>query len=270
MFKLFFIILFTTLLLRAQDGGDIFLIDSYITPEIPHEIKILFYTNDSVKSKIIFNKKDEFVVSSEYATEHFFQLPLKKLKSDSSSIPFEISVETQSGKRYKGDIYDLYLPEDYELNMEDESAFVNLCVGTFLYLLPMPTYFFDNNSSNFALLKELPVVAFYNGGYNYPNGYIAVEYSYVFEKNSPNFLRIGYKHIFQTNTIKYISFGVNYTTDFNGFNGISPEISLGLFEFYDTFTFYFRYRFNVKPSSDFENFHEISIGLFTSVFSFNY
>jgi len=55
--------------------------------------------------------------------------------------------------------------------------------------------------------------------------------------------------------------------DFNTNQGISPELSVGLFTIKDTFTFYARYRYNLKLHTEGTNFHEITIGLYSGFFS---
>lgn len=264
-------LIFTTC--YAQDEFseiDIFVIDSYVTPEEPHKVILTFFTSEDVKAKIKFDGNDELVVSNEYLEEHKFEILLSKLKYDSTSIPYKIEVENKNGKKVISEEFDLYLPEEYNFEIKNNSNFLDLCIGGVWYLIPAPTFVLHGSESNFSLTKEFSIISFYGAGYNYPSSYVALEYSYLFDVKSPNYLRIGYKYIFQTKIIKYVSPGINLTTNFNGFNGISPEISFGLFKFYETFTLYARYRYNFKPGNSFENFNEISIGLFTSSISFNF
>jgi hypothetical protein len=108
----------------------------------------------------------------------------------------------------------------------------------------------------------------FRGSYKYPSGYIAAEYSHIFGAPQKNFLRLGYKHIMEIPGIEYVSPGLNVFTNFSGFNGVSPELSVGLFKIFNTFTVYTRYRFNFKPGETESNFHEFSIGLYSSFFSF--
>ncbi|VAX28350.1 hypothetical protein MNBD_IGNAVI01-1014 [hydrothermal vent metagenome] len=248
---------------------DIFIIDSYVTPEEPYKAKITFFTSDSATSLLKFENGLRFDVSNKPADEHKFVISLDSLDADSTVLSYRVVISDRSGKTKVSEIYDLYLPEEFELKMKDQSGFMNVCLGGILFLMPFPVYVNSSGSGYFSLTKEFPVISFYGHGYNYPAGYISLEYSYIFNAENRNYLRLGYKQIFQTGFIKYISPGVNVTTNFKGFNGISPEVSFGLFDFYDAFTFYVRYRYNFEPGSDFEDFHEISIGLFTSSFSFN-
>jgi hypothetical protein len=82
-----------------------------------------------------------------------------------------------------------------------------------------------------------------------------------------NYFRIGYKHLIDIPGIEYVSPGINGFTNFQGFNGISPEVSLGLFKILNTFTLYTRYRYNAKPGDSGSGFHEISIGLYSGFFA---
>lgn len=248
---------------------DIFIIDSYVTPEEPYKAKITFFTSDSVVSMLRFENGLEFNVSDEPTDEHKFVISLDSLEADSTVVSYRVIISDQSGQKKESELYDLYLPQEFELKMKDQSAFMNVCLGGIMFLMPFPVYVNSSGSEYFSLTKEFPVISFYGHGYNYPAGYISLEYSYIFNAENRNYLRFGYKQILQTGFIKYISPGLNVTTNFKGFNGISPEVSFGLFDFYDAFTFYLRYRYNFKPGSNFEDFHEISIGLYTSSFSFN-
>lgn len=261
----------------AQEEIDIFIIDSYVTPELPHTIRITFFTSESVKSKIIFKGNKEISVSTDYKEDHNFEIPLESLKYDSTKIPFEIIVEDRNGKMSSSDFFDLYLPEEYNLNIKNNSNLLDLCLGGIWYLIPSPTLTNVDSRLNYSLTKEFPLVSFYGEGYNFPISYFSIEYSYLFNSGSTteinkhrNFIRVGYKYIFQTDIIKYVSPGINLTTNFNSFNGISPEISFGLFKFYETFTLYVRYRYNYPFDSSYKDFHELSIGLFTSSISFNF
>lgn len=248
---------------------DIFIIDSYVTPEEPYKAKITFFTSDSVTSLLRFENGLKFNVSVEPSDEHKFVISLDSLEADSTVVSYRVIIYDQSGQKKESELYDLYLPEEFELKMKDQNGFMNVCLGGIFFLIPFPVYVNSSGSGYFSLTKEFPVISFYGHGYNYPAGYISLEYSYIFDAENRNYLRLGYKQILQTGFIKYISPGLNVTTNFKGFNGISPEVSFGLFDLYDAFTFYLRYRYNFKPGSNFEDFHEISLGLYTSSFSFN-
>lgn len=257
--------------LSAQTSEtEIFIIDSYVTPEKPYKIKISFFTSDSVKSKLILDNKHEVQVSAAYNEDHTIEVLLTKFPFDSTEVPFFVIVESKSGIVDTGDVYDLALPADYELQKDDESMLTVCCFGGVIFGMPQPTFVGIDGESYFSLAKEIPVFSIYGSGYNYPVGYIGLEYAYIFNAPYKNFLRLGYKHIFKIDVLEYISPGLNGFTDFLGFNGISPELSVGLIKIYNAFTIYGRYRYNFKPSNSEENFYEISIGLYSNFFSINF
>lgn len=250
---------------------DIFVIDSYVTPEKPHRIKITFFTSTPVYSKLILNNEHELAVSDTLSDNHIFELNLSGYKFDSTTIPYYIIVRDENDRSAKSELYDLALPDDNELLKGKGSSFFTICCfGGIIFGLPSPTYVVAKEKSYFSLSKEIPIVSFYKGGYNYPIAYVSLEYAHIFEAVRKNYLRLGFKYIFQTGFIEYVSPGVNGFTDFKGFNGLAPEISLGLFKIYNVFTVYTKYRYNFNPGEKSEFFHEISIGLYSNFFSINF
>jgi hypothetical protein len=135
-------------------------------------------------------------------------------------------------------------------------------------MVPAPVYVKAKDKDYFSLTKEIPMFFIRSRGYQYPTGYFSAEYSHIFNAQVKNYFRLGYKHIIEIPWIEYISPGFNGFTNFKGFNGISPEVSLGLFRIANTFTFYTRYRFNAKPSEAGSEFHEFNIGLYSGFFAF--
>ena len=252
---------------QDENSIEIFVIDSYITPEKPHKLILSFFTSDSTTSQVIIDEKYEFDVSTILMEDHYFEMEISSLRFDSTVVPFKIIAIGKNGFETFSETFDIYLPYEYELIKNDNSSLLNVCVGGLIFLFPSTIYVVDNGNDFFSLSKELPIISFYSGGYNYPFGYISLEYAYIFNSGASNYLRLGYKQIIQTKLIEYISPGINLTTNFLGFNGISPELSFGLFKFYDVFTFYARYRYNFDLPAGSNNFHEFSIGLFTAVLS---
>ena len=252
---------------QDENAIEIFVIDSYITPEKPHKLILSFFTSDSTTSQVIIDEKYEFDVSTILMEDHYFETEISSLRFDSTVVPFKIIAIGKNGFETFSETFDIYLPYEYELIKNDNSSLLNVCVGGLIFLFPSTIYVVDNGNDFFSLSKELPIISFYSGGYNYPFGYISLEYAYIFNSGASNYLRLGYKQIIQTKLIEYISPGINLTTNFLGFNGISSELSFGLFKFYDVFTFYARYRYNFDLPAGSNNFHEFSIGLFTAVLS---
>jgi hypothetical protein len=253
--------------LSAQsDSIEIDIIDNFVTPEIPHNFVLSFFTNEKTKSKILIDNKYQYVVSDEFNDIHKTRVDISKLKFKEKDVPFVIIVEDSTGKRYTSEKYDFQLPQ--EMKVQSESNFLLLCLfGGTVFLLPSPTYIFTKSDNYFSLTKEIPLISISKKGFTYPAGYFSLEYSHIFNAPRRNFLRIGYKHIIEIPGIQYISPGINGFTDFKGFNGISPEVSVGLFKILDTFILYARYRYNVKPGETGSKFQEISLGLYSNFFS---
>jgi len=249
-----------------EDSIEVYVIDSFIPPDNPTIFNLSFFTSQPAKSKVIFDEELEFEVSNELSEEHRIQIDLTKTDFKSKNVSYIIFVEDSSGKTNQSDKYEFELQE--EIHMETESNFILLCLfaGT-VFLLPHPVLVITEEENYFSLTKEIALFSF-RGSYRYPAGYIAAEYSHIFNAPHKNFLRLGYKHFFETSVIQYISPGLNGFTNFKGFNGISPELSIGWFKIWNTFTVYTRYRFNFKPGESENNFHEISLGLYSSFFSF--
>ena len=256
-------------LIKAQDEPDsmeVDLIDSFVTPEIPHTFVLSFFTSIPAKSKVLIDNKYTYDVSTDLTDSHKANIDLSKLEFKTIDVPFVILTEDSLGRHYTSETYDFELPQ--EVKVEGRSALLQLCLfGAVDFLVPSPVYVKAKDNSYFSLTKEFPLISLRGSGYKYPIGYFSAEYSHIFKAPVKNFLRIGYKHMFTVPGIEYISPGINGFTNFTGFNGISPELSVGLFRIINTFTVYARYRFNVKPGEAGSKFHEISIGLYSSFFS---
>ncbi|GBD91003.1 hypothetical protein BMS3Abin04_01727 [bacterium BMS3Abin04] len=249
---------------------DVFLIDAYVTPELPHSFVLSFFTSDSVTSVLILNNKYKFDVSKTRSEDHKIKIDLTDYQFDSTHVPFYLIVKDKNNRTYRSEIYDLEFPYKTKLEMnKTTNAFVELCLGSLLYLTPTPAVVFINGIKYFELTKDLPVLTFYSSGYNYPTAYFSIGYSHIFNAPIKNILRINYEKLFRINGLEFISTGIGGYTDFRGHNGFSPQIKLGLFKFYDVFTVYFSYRYNFQPVNRLSDFHEISVGLFASFFSLN-
>ncbi len=253
---------------NSDDVMEVFVIDSYVTPEIPHKFILTYFTSDSATSIVVLENEFEFIVNPEYSDFHEIEIDLTEFVFDSIFISYRIIGKGLDQKEFKSERYEVTLPYKDKLLMQDTPGFFSaFCLGALIFMVPSPALVIYEDQSFLSLSKELPVISFYSTGYNYPNRYLALEYAYVFNSPLRNFLRAGYKEIFQVPYIEYISGGINIFTDFLGFNGLSPEVSIGFFKFYKTFTVYSKYRYNFKPGHNFQEFHEISIGLFSNFFS---
>jgi hypothetical protein len=250
----------------GADSVDITIIDSYVTPDLPHSFLLTFFTDINCKSRIIIDKKYEYYVSDSLTTNHSLKVDLTKLSFKTKSVPFTIIINDSTGREYKTGAYDFDLPG--EVKIQSESNFLLLCLfGAAVFALPSPTNVWQNGHSYFSLAKEIPLVSLRSPDYSYPIGYFSAEYSHIFQAPDQNYFRLGYKHIITLPVIEYFSPGINWFTTFKGFNGVSGELSIGLVKIFSTFTLYSRYRFNIQPGNNGNNFNEISLGLYSSFFS---
>ncbi len=250
---------------------EVYLIDAYVTPELPHKFVLSFFTSDSCLSKVKIDEKYEFIVSKNFTDNHKAAIYLTNVDFDSTSTYFRVHLTGKNNNESYSDLYELVLP--YRggdvLDQNGPGIFQVCCFGGIIFGLPTPTYVSAEGKNYFSLTKEIPVLSFYSVGYNYPIGYLGLGYAYVFNTDRKHYFRIGYKHIFQIPYLEYISPGLNYFTDLKGYNGLGPEISLGLVRIYNVFTLFARYRYNFQPVRGGTNFHEIAIGLYSNFFSLN-
>lgn len=253
----------------AQDPIEIMIIDSYITPETPNKFVLSFFTSDSCTSKLIINHKNIMVVSKALSENHKIEIELSKLKIDSTEFNYQIIVYDRNGKETYSEQFGVELPDGLVISREQDPGLFSICLGGIIFAIPSPVYVYSKDGSHWSLSKEIPLINFYSIGYNYPSGYLSFEYSHIFESDRKNFLRFGYKQIIKVPVIKYISPGMSVFTDFKGYNGVSAEISFGLFQIQNVFTFYARYRYNFQFISNGIDFHEVSLGLYSNFFSLN-
>lgn len=261
------IILFISSLSFSQtDSIEIYLIDAYCTREIPHKFKLSFYTSDICKSKVVLEDEYKYDVAAEPTDLHKAEIEIYDLAFNDNIVEFVIITETENGRNDTSEVFDFDLP--YEPKLKGGSDFFTLCLfGGAIFLLPYPNYIFDSGSDYFSLTKEIPVISFRGRGTDYPSGYLSLEYTYIFDSGAPNYLRAGYKKLFELPHTEYIALGISLFTNFNSNHGIGPEFTVGLFTIKDTFTCYARYRYNINLSGSGNNFHEISIGLYSAFFS---
>ena len=249
------------------DSIEIYLIDSYATMELPHMFKLSFYTSEECKSKVILDDKYEYDISDSLTELHNKQIDLTNLDLGNKVVPFVIVTEDSLGGTFTSETFDFDLP--YEPEIERGSNLLQLCLfGGAIFLLPYPNLVVIDGEKYFSLTKDIPILSFRSRSLNYPGSYISIEYSYIFNANLKNYLRLGYKQFYEIPVIRYLSPGVTAYTNFSGGNGIGVELSAGLFTIENTFTLYTRYRYNLKPGSSKENFYEVSLGLYSGFFSF--
>lgn len=264
--------IFISNLINAQQSLEIYPIDSYVTPEKPYILNVSFYTSDSAVSKIIIEDEYEFIISEKLTDFHEYNLNLSSYKFDSAYISYKLIVENKEKGIYGSEVFEEELPHKNLIKSKDDYSLLgSFCVGSGIFSIPSIAFAKFENGEYFGLTKEFPFLSYYASGYNYPSGYLSIEYTYYFDRDDrpSNFLRFGYKHIVPLPVIEFISGGVTGFTDFKGFNGVSPEVTIGFFEFYDAFTLYGRYRYSIQPSENKKDYHEISAGIYTNFFSLN-
>ncbi|MBS4035499.1 MAG: hypothetical protein KGZ85_13590 [Ignavibacterium sp.] len=253
---------------QQEESIEVFLIDAYATPEIPHTFVLSFFTSEPSVTKVKLEKKYVYDVSTEFSEIHNISIDLSKLEFENKTVKFIIESTDSLGNTSINDEYDFDIP--FEPVIESGSSLFTFCLfGGMIFALPAPGYVNNDFGDYFSLTKEIPVLSFRSRSFHYPASYISIEYTYIFNANGRNLFRAGYKRLFELDFIKYISPGLTAFTNFKGQNGIAPEVSLGLFTiFNNSFTVYSRYRFNYKPNDNSANFHEVNLGLYSSFFSF--
>ncbi len=265
-FILLLSLFFSTFSIAQEDSIEVYLIDSYVTPELPHTFVLSFFTSDYAKSFVVINN-NEFVISDTLTDTHKSRIDITHLKLTGKSVPFIIYTTNADGKKFKSEKYEFLLPTNYVIEGGSNLLTLGLFVVT-NFAVPAVSYVNVHGTDYFAVNKEIPILSFRSESFKYPFGYFAFEYSHIFNADRSNYLRLGYKQIIEVPAIEYVSPGINVFTNFDGYNGISPEISIGWLKLLDTFTIYSRYRFNYQPNRPGNEFNEISIGLYSSFFSF--
>ncbi len=250
-----------------DDSIEVYLIDAYVKPEPPYKFILSFFTSDISKSKVILNDRYEYVVSEKFSERHIADIEISGLNFTDKIVYFVIVTEDKSGNQFTSEVFDFDLP--YEPEIEGGSSIVQLCMfGGAIFLLPYPTFVVQEGKSFFSLTKEIPILSIRSKSLHYPSDYISLEYSFIFDADEKNILRAGYKHLFDLPPFEYLSPGVSVYTNFFGNTGVGIEATAGLFTLADTFAFYTRFRYNIKPGDASGNFYELSIGLYSTFFSF--
>ena len=253
-----------------QNDVEVFVIDSYITQEEPYTFVLSLFTSEKTTCSVTIEDKYTFVVSDTLSEDHSTEIDISNYQFDSSYVKYFLSGIDSNGDKFKSTYFEVTLPSENLLVAKSNTSLLTVCcLGGVIFGLPSPTVVFNGNETKFSLVKEIPLFSFYSGGYNYPAGYVSIEYAHIFDSEFNNYVRLGYKHIFEIKPIQFVSAGVSGFTTFEGFNGFSPEITIGWFQISNYLTVYSRYRFNFQPSASERNFHEISLGIFSNIFSLN-
>lgn len=274
--KIFLIIIFISMsgfLTFAQDETDsdsssieIFLIDAYVKPEPPYTFILTFYTSENCMSNVIIDGKYEYSVSNQLSESHSAKIDLTGINFLDKNVDFVIQTTDSVGNKSLSEVYEFDLP--YEPVIKDGSTLWTVCLfAGSVFLIPAPGYLHSDGKDYFSLTKEISLLSFRSKNRLYPSSYISLEYTYIFNSDENNYFRLGYKKILPVDYIEYVSPGLTVYTNFNGQNGFGPEISVGWFSLFDTFTFYTRYRYNFRLNNSDFNYHEINLGFYTRFFS---
>ena len=215
---------------------------------------------------MIIDNKYEYLVSNGLSEAHSAKIDITALNFLERNVNFVIETIDSLGNKYKSEEFEFDLP--YEPIIKDGSSIWTLCLfAGSVFILPMPGYVNANGNNYYSLTKEIPIVSFRSKeGIILPVIFHLSTHTFLMLKTEI-LLRLGYKRIFPVDFIEYISPGVTAYTNFNGQNGFAPELSVGWFTLFDTFTLYTRYRYNFKPGDSNSDFHEINLGLYTRFFS---
>ncbi len=251
---------------QEMDSIEVYLLDAYVTPELPHTFHLSFFTSDLCRSRVVIDDNYEYNVSDDPLDMHNFEIEITDLEFSGKIVNFIIITKNDEGSEFASEVFDFDLP--YEPTAKEGSDLLQVCLfGTAIFLLPYPSLVLNRDETYFSLTKEIPIISLRSKSRRYPAGYLSLEYSHIFEAENNNYLRAGYKQFYELPHIEYILPGVTLYTNFLGNNGIGLEASVGLFTIVDTFTLYARYRYNLKPGGSAGSFHEVSLGLYSSFFS---
>lgn len=252
-----------------EPAFELYLIDSFITLEEPYTLIVSFFTSEECKSSIRIGEKD-FIISKDYLEDHKIKIDLSGFELKKETLAYELICGNREGK-FIHQKYSANVPSNKVFSAESEQSLLTVCcLGGVIFGIPSPSIFFFEDKTNYGFSKEIPLFSFFSDSFNYPFGFLSVEYTHILKGKVQNLFRTGYKQIFQIDGVEYISPGITYNTNFVGYNGIGTEVSAGLFTVSNIFTFYGRYRFNFVPGNSKNNFHEFSIGLYSNFLSINF
>lgn len=252
----------------GPDSAEIFLFESFIPPENPDTLVISFFATAPVRSGILVGDAPVVTISDTLAEDHSANIDISEMMFDSASVVCLIRAEDAEGRISHSEPFVVKLPEEVQFSKSAASGWQSCLFGGLVYMIPTVGYVYQEGSNGYtALSKEFPLLGYYASGYTFPSAYLAVEYQHIVNFKHRNFFRVGYKQVFRTPGIQFVSVGLNAATDFLGYNGLTPEVTLGFFNFSNVFTVYGRARYTFQPGVGGNQFAEFSIGLFTAAFT---
>lgn len=245
------------------DSVEVYLIEAFIAPKTTI-LRLTFFTSESVKSEAVFKNK-VVPVSVEFNENHQIEIDISEVERQGDMISFFVRVENEEGVKNLSEQFEVLAQGN--TTIEGGADLTGCIIGGMVYLIPSPGYDFFRDTSSMSFGKEFPILSFFSGGYNYPNGYLSFEYRLNATIEPKSKYMLGYKQIVETPLIEYFSFGFSYSTDFKGNNAIVPEMSVGLFRVMNVFTIYARSSYYLYPENRKSDVTQISIGLFSAFFS---
>ncbi|NUN07632.1 MAG: hypothetical protein HUU54_00475 [Ignavibacteriaceae bacterium] len=249
------------------DSVEVILIEAYVTQDDPDHLILSFFTSEPVKSRLLFGKGEEMTVNGSFVDNHKVKLNISGVKSDTTFLEFVVLVEREDGTGNSSEVFEVELPRREIVQLAQESGALTGClIGGMVYMIPGVVHYYEAGESYFGIDKELPVISYFRGGYNYPVGYLALEYIHLPKAVTKNFVSITANGILEFKPVEYLSAGIGYTTDFRKSNSLTLDVSVGLFRVLNVFTFYVENRFGYYPSAK-SGYSQQSIGLFSSFFS---
>ncbi len=253
--------------LKAQDSVEVYIIEAYVAPENEDTLKLFFYTSEAAKSRLIIDSKFKVSVSDTLTETHSALVNLSEYSFSDSILRCRIFTTASDGRESQSDLIEVKLPYEPEIK-GGSSYFLSCLTGGLIFLTPSIGMAFNDAEGKISFTKDFPLLAYYLGGYNFPTGYFSLEYTHTPEVFPKNLLRAGYKHIIEIPVLSYISPGLNYSTNFLGLNGVSPEFNIGLVSVSNTFTLNLKTRYNWFPASGTRNYGEIYLGLQSFFFTY--
>lgn len=247
------------------DSIEVILIEAYSPKDSPDKMVLSFFASEPVIAEVVFTNKT-VSLGQEYKESYSETMDISGIPPQEDMIIFYIRVTSESGGSNLSEQFDIV--SGGNTTISGGADITGCLIGSTVYAIPALYYNFKGDSSGLGFGKEFPLVSFFSGGYNYPNGYLSFEYSYTDLNDIKSRYNFGYKQIIEVPLVNYISFGFSFSTDFRGKNAVVPEASVGLFRIMNVFTLYLRGSHDVFPSDKGNNITQLSIGLFSAFFSF--
>ncbi len=272
-FKVFFCLgLILTSNLFAQSKVRFYLLNSFVTEDKPKELSISFITTRPSKTKILILGNGKFNVSKKLKLKHNFKMDLRGLKVKDNSLAYILIAETKKGVVSRSDTFYVEITDEQlkEIN-EGENILPLVYLGALTFLAPMPGIVKSNGVDNVVTLnKELPLISLGGSNRKYPLAVLSFEYSYLLNRNLKNLGSVGISFMQQIKYFEYFALGIALTSDFSNNYGVSPSIALGLFNVYNAFTVFIKYKYDYFKAGSINNYNEVKLGLYAKFFSINF